>query len=114
MIKLISSLALGSQTEQTFLWWSEAKEIENEVSIENLFEKTGILLEKLTFMPIERDVKKELIYESLYALSKEIALRFMKKPIFADDDFLEKLKLSLGSVGIDYRNIDMTYRLGFS
>ena len=65
-------------------------------------------------MPIERDLKKELIYESLNALSKEIALRFMKKPIFADDDFLEKLKLSLGSVGIDYQNIDMTYRLGFS
>lgn len=64
-------------------------------------------------MPIGRDVKKELIYESLNTLSTEIALRFLKKPIFADDDFLEKLKMALESVEIDYQNIDMTYRLGF-
>lgn len=64
-------------------------------------------------MPIGRDVKKELMYESLNALSTEIALRFLKKPTFADDDFLEKLKMALESVGIDYQNIDMTYRLGF-
>ena len=81
--------------------------------LEKLLEQTGDLLEKVIFMPISTENRKAVIYETLKMLSQEISLRFGKKPVYMNEEFLEKIKVALNAIAVDYQTIDMTYRNGY-
>ena len=99
----------GNQHEQAQLWWKEAKELETQISIAKLVEKTSQLVSRLDKLPIPTSERRKVLRGVLKMLCDEIALRFPKEPLYLPEEFVTKIQMTMGGMGDEMKMADMTY-----
>lgn len=97
----------GNQHEQANLYWREAESIEEELTMEDMVNNISKMLVNMENENWAIDQRRHLISVCMSQLCESIGTRFIVEDIHLPEEFLNRLRLSLSSVGVRFRNTEL-------